>query len=76
MFPFAVTQSQLADATGLTPVHVNRTLQVMRKDGLAEIRRNVRIFDWNALMEAGDFDSDYLQVNVKPQRRLQFAMAS
>lgn len=76
MFPFAVTQSQLADATGLTPVHVNRTLQVMRKEGLVEIRRNARIFDWNALMETGDFDSDYLQVNVKPQRRLQFAMAS
>ena len=76
MFPFPVTQMQLADVTGLTPVHVNRTLQALRREGLADVRYNARIFDWDALVKAGDFDPDYLQVNVKPQRRLPFAMAS
>jgi CRP-like cAMP-binding protein len=76
MFPFPVTQTQLADVTGLTSVHVNRTLQVLRAEGLADIKYNARIFDWAALVEAGDFDPDYLQINVKPQRRLPFALAS
>lgn len=75
-FPFPVTQTQLGDITGLTPVHVNRTLQALRREGLADIRHNARIFNWDALVEAGDFDPDYLQVNVKPQRRLPFALAS
>ena len=62
VFPFGVTQSQLADATGLTSVHVNRTLQALRRDGLAEVSsRAVHIPDWHALVAAGDFDASYLQ---------------
>ena len=75
IFPFPVTQTQLADATGLTAVHVNRTLQGMRGDGLAEVRQNARIFDWDALVAAGDFDRTYLQMDVTPQKRLRLAMA-
>lgn len=70
MFPFPVTQDQLADVTGLTAVHVNRTLQCLRRDNLADIRHNARIYDWDALTEVGDFNADYLQANVKPQKRL------
>jgi CRP-like cAMP-binding protein len=33
-FDFPVTQEHIADATGLTVVHTNRTLQVLRRDGL------------------------------------------
>ncbi len=33
-FSLPVTQETLADVLGLTSVHVNRTLQVMRRDGL------------------------------------------
>lgn len=69
-FPFPVTQAQLADVTGLTAVHVNRTLQCLRKENLADIRHNARIYDWDALVRAGDFNADYLQRNVKPQKRL------
>ena len=76
LFPFPVTQNQLADVTGLTPVHVNRTLQALRREGLADIRHNARIFNWDVLVEVGDFDPDYLQVGMKPQRRLPFALAS
>ncbi|RYF38033.1 MAG: Crp/Fnr family transcriptional regulator, partial [Cytophagaceae bacterium] len=33
-YELPMTQEQIGDATGLTPVHVNRTLQALRKDGL------------------------------------------
>ncbi len=76
IFPFAVTQAQLADATGLTSVHVNRTLKSLRHEGLAEVSsRAVRIPDWVALVAAGDFDSSYLQVPVPPEQRLRILEA-
>lgn len=37
-FPFPVTQEILADVLGMTGVHVNRTLQALRRDGVLEIR--------------------------------------
>jgi CRP-like cAMP-binding protein len=37
-FPMPLTQEMLADALGLTSVHVNRTLQAMRRDGVLEWR--------------------------------------
>jgi CRP-like cAMP-binding protein len=75
-FEFAVTQAQLADATGLTSVHVNRTLKALRRDGLSEVgSRIVRIPSWEALAAVGEFDPSYLQANVRPQR-IQLAQAS
>ena len=61
MFDFPVTQEQIADATGLTAVHTNRTLQSLRKDGLISLSSNkLTILDWNALAETGDFNKRYL----------------
>ncbi len=37
-FAMPLTQETLADATGLSIVHVNRTLQQLRRDGLIELR--------------------------------------
>jgi CRP-like cAMP-binding protein len=37
-FPLPLTQEMLADALGLTSVHVNRTLQAMRRDDLLTLR--------------------------------------
>lgn len=60
-FEFPVTQEQLADATGLTPVHTNRTLQQLRKDGLIQLTaKSLKILDWDGLREVGDFDGLYL----------------
>jgi len=71
VFPFAVTQAQLADATALTGVHVNRTLQSLRRARLADVSRQaVRIPNWNALAAVGDFDPGYLHANVRPDQRL------
>ena len=38
-FPFPLTQETLADVTGLSVVHVNRTLQELRRRGLVTIGR-------------------------------------
>lgn len=59
-----VSQEQLADCTGLTAVHVNRTLKRLGEDGLIDRRthRDIRILDWRKLAEAGDFDSTYLHL--------------
>lgn len=49
-FPLPLTQEVIADTLGLTNVHVNRTLQAMRRDGLVEIRSGrVKILDEHAL---------------------------
>lgn len=64
-FDFPVTQEQLADATGLTSVHTNRTLQSLRKDGLIELTaRALTVLDWKRLREVGEFDELYLHQQV------------
>jgi len=58
---FPLTQEQIADATGLTPVHTNRTLQMLRRDGLINLSSNrLTILDWKRLAEVGDFNGRYL----------------
>jgi CRP-like cAMP-binding protein len=58
---FPVTQEQLADATGLTPVHTNRMLQGLRRDGFIQLTSgSLKILDWQALRQAGDFEDLYL----------------
>lgn len=60
-YPFPIIQSDLADATGLTTVHVNRTLQVMREAGQVEFRDGrVAISDWEKLAKVAEFDPSYL----------------
>ena len=56
-----LSQGQMADILGLTPVHVNRTVQELRRDGLIESDgRNVRVPDWPQLCAAAEFDPVYL----------------
>jgi CRP-like cAMP-binding protein len=58
-----ITQSELADATGLTVVHINRTLKQLRDDGLVRIRKSrLTILDWPGLKSAADFDPRYLHL--------------
>jgi CRP-like cAMP-binding protein len=64
-YELPMTQEQLADATGLTAVHVNRTLMSLGAAGLIERSnpRRIVIGDWRKLAEAGDFDSGYLHLH-------------
>lgn len=65
MFDFPLTQEQIADATGLTAVHTNRTLQALRKDGLISLASSrLQILDWEGLCAAGDFNERYLHQAV------------
>lgn len=73
VYELPMTQTQLADTTGLTPVHVNRTLKKLREIGTSHHGRTVRIEDWDALAEIGDFDPTYLQADLKPEERLRIA---
>lgn len=60
---FPVTQSHLADAVGLSGVHLNRVLQSLRSDGLIAFRaRELVVQDWAGLVAAGEFDASYLHL--------------
>jgi CRP-like cAMP-binding protein len=62
-YEFPMTQEQLADAVGLTPVHVNRTLKALEQEGLiGRKHRSVTIGDWQRLADAGDFEPTYLHL--------------
>jgi CRP-like cAMP-binding protein len=64
-YELPMTQEQLADALGLTSVHVNRTIKMLEKDGLISrsTTRSIQIGDWKKLAAAGDFDSTYLHLH-------------
>jgi CRP-like cAMP-binding protein len=74
VFDLPVSQNQLADATALTAVHVNRTLQSLRADGLVEWhQRVIRLPRWDALVDRAEFDPAYLQMQMRPEQRLGIA---
>lgn len=64
-FSLPLTQEQLADALGLTSVHVNRTLQRLRAEGLVALRnRTLTILDTERLSEVAGFDAGYLHASA------------
>jgi len=55
-FPLPLTQEILADALGLSVVHVNRTLQQLRRDGLIEWRSGqASLLDRDLLMNVAEY---------------------
>jgi CRP-like cAMP-binding protein len=67
-FAFPMTQEQLADVVGMTPVHVNRTLRSLIKDGIVHRdKRYISFKNWNAIADVGDFSALYLHLDqAKP----------
>jgi CRP-like cAMP-binding protein len=66
-YEFPMTQEQIADATGITPVHVNRSLRSLQERGLiARTSRYVVVADWPQLKRAGEFDEAYLHLSESP----------
>ena len=54
--PLPLTQEIIADALGLSIVHLNRTLQQLRRDGVVEVKGGVaRILDRGRLSNIADF---------------------
>lgn len=64
-FEFPMTQEELADAVGLTPIHVNRSIRGLEKEGfiLRPSARTIVIADWQKLAAVSNFDSSYLHLN-------------
>lgn len=61
---FPLTQNDIADATGLTAVHVNRMLQELRSDGIIELeRKRLTIPHLEVLKEAAMFNPNYLHLD-------------
>ena len=65
-FPLPMRQEDLGDALGLSGVHVNRTLQFLREEGLIELRRRTVIIpSLERLTAYGGFDPLYLHLSTK-----------
>ena len=74
IFDVPLTQEDLADALGLTPVHVNRMLQRLRKERLIEFRGGtLTILDSRRLCDAAGFNPSYL--HPEPMRHPVLAAA-
>ena len=68
-FPFPLTQEELAAATGMTTVHVNRTLQQLRSEGLVDLERKIiTILDPKRLQKVAQYEANYLHL-IRTQDR-------
>lgn len=66
-FSLPVTQAELADTTGMTTVHVNRSLQRLRKEGLIMMKGgDLTIMDFDRLAEISGFNRNYLHTDGPP----------
>lgn len=67
-YEFPLTQVELGQCLGLTSVHVNRTLQEIRRRGIVDLEAGrLTIHDLDALKRLGEFDGGYLYVEKRPR---------
>jgi CRP-like cAMP-binding protein len=65
-YELPMTQEELADTLGLTPVHVNRTLKLLEAEGLiTRNRRSIAFPDWEKIREVADFNDRYLHLDMQ-----------
>lgn len=63
-YDMPITQEHIADALGLTAVHVNRMIQQLRREGLLVTQsRRVTLPNMAALRRIASFDEGYLQAD-------------
>jgi len=63
-YDFPLTQRELSECLGLTVVHVNRTIQELRRRGLVELEnRQLTILDKRGLEGVAEFDPSYLYLD-------------
>ncbi|QDP19934.1 Crp/Fnr family transcriptional regulator [Sphingomonas xanthus] len=66
-FHFPITQAQLADVLGITAVHLNRTMQALRQDGLLTTKGpHYHLPDRARLCRIAEFDDRYLLLTRGP----------
>jgi transcription initiation factor IIE alpha subunit len=67
---FPVTQTVMAEAVGLSIVHVNRTLQELRDANLLTFENGrLEILDWKKLVRLAGFDPTYLHLDDESAAR-------
>lgn len=67
-FNLPLSQGEVADVVGVSLVHLNKTLQGLRRDGLVRwIDRVITILKWNELAEIAEFDGAYLNLFKEPR---------
>ncbi|MEQ9812730.1 MAG: Crp/Fnr family transcriptional regulator [Azospirillaceae bacterium] len=63
-YALPLTQSHLADALGITEVHVNRSIRALRKLGMIDVGRGrVIIRSQDGVRDFAHFDADYLDTD-------------
>ena len=66
-YDLPISQIDLSECLGLTPVHVNRSLRRLREDGIVTFRHGrVDIHDLAGLEEVAEFDPAYLYPTAVP----------
>lgn len=67
-YALPLKQADLADATGLTSIHVNRMLRKLRNEEILTFRGGeVTIHDWDRLQSVAEFNSAYLHLERRPR---------
>ncbi|MBX4894396.1 Crp/Fnr family transcriptional regulator [Rhizobium bangladeshense] len=67
-FQFPLTQIEMADVLGISVVHLNKTLQALRREGVFTWEnRTITIVDWERLQEIAEFDPVYLSISREPR---------
>lgn len=62
-----MTQQQVGETLGFSPVHTNRTIQVLRERRLLSWRdQEIEILDWPGLSALSEFDPTYLRLAKEP----------
>lgn len=60
-----ITQAEIADVLGITPVHLNRSLRALRSRRVIELNGGyLKILDRAALIKAAEFDPTYLHLGA------------
>jgi CRP-like cAMP-binding protein len=64
-YELPLTQVHLSDAIGLSRIHMNRSLQELRRQDLLTFENGrLIIHDWERLVEVGHFRPDYLSLSL------------
>ena len=65
-YQLPITQTDLSEITGLTSIHVNRVLRILREEEICTFRSSrVEIIDLQRLERMGQFDPTYLYLETR-----------
>ena len=67
-FSFPLTQLEMADVLGISLVHLNKTLQLLRDEKVLQwTKQTITVLDLERLKSIGEFEPGYLNLRVEPR---------